>query len=395
MKISIISDEHFPYKGADTEVIVNTAAALGKAGADVTLVTPWLWHKQPEDGYLYDYYGVSTSFKHQAIFNPFPPERIIRSQQFLHALLCSMRSSFWQADIVHTRDHSPLALLHLLRRPWCYETYRRHAAEKPWLPRWTRTINFKRAVGAVTHSQQSCDDLIQLGFDPNAVVVARPGFNSTAFQSEVTQADARQKLSLDPHVKLVGYVGNIGAGKGVDLCVKAMEPIHNAHLLVVGGNEAEVHALNMSIPAEQRNRVHLKGHQASAKVPLFLSACDVVIIPPLERNSRGPLLDKILPRVLPGTPLKIYAYWAAKKPIVAAHQVHSMELLKHEDTALLYDAESMTAFTHGIQRALSETSIAHFIAQQGAKQVQTMTYAHRAQHMLQFYERRLMSMHPL
>ena len=154
MKITMISDEHFPYKGADTEVIVNTAAALGNLGADVTLVSPWLWHKQQSVEQLYDYYAVRPSFTHHAIFNPLPPERILRSQQFLHAILTSMRTAFWKADIVHTRDHTPLAMLHALHRPWCYETYRRHASEKPWLAPWTKRLNVQRAIGAVSHSQQ-------------------------------------------------------------------------------------------------------------------------------------------------------------------------------------------------------------------------------------------------
>ena len=46
MKICVLSDEHYPYRGPDTEVVVNTAAALGAAGAEVELVVPHLGSRQ-------------------------------------------------------------------------------------------------------------------------------------------------------------------------------------------------------------------------------------------------------------------------------------------------------------------------------------------------------------
>ena len=389
MKISIISDEHFPHTGADTEVIVNTAAALGDLGAEVTLLTPWLWHHQVSPDALYEYYGVKSSFTHHALFNPCPPERLLRSQQFTHAFLCATQSSFWKADIIHSRNHAPITLAHFFKRPWSYETYRRHAAEKPWLPKWTKRINFKRVIGAISHSEQSAKDLQQLGFNEESVLVARPGFNRTAFTQCTSRDIARKKLGISSNQVLVGYVGNIGPGKGVNHCIKAMKEIHHAQLLIVGGSTAEVASLTNQIPNEQRDRVHLTGHQPSARVPLYISACDLVLIPPLERNSRGAILDRILPKILPGTPLKIYAYWAAQRPIIAADQPHSSEILMHEKNALLYDSDSSESFRQTIERALSDKALAQAIAHQGHQEVQIMTYTRRAEQMLAFYERRL------
>jgi glycosyltransferase involved in cell wall biosynthesis len=389
VKICLISDEHFPFKGADTEVIVNTAAALGDAGATVALATPWLWHKHSSLDVISEYYGVPKSFKHVPIITPLPPERTLRSQQLLHWLLTPLSRTFWAADVIHTRDHAPLALCHLLRRPWSYETYRRHYQEAPWLARWTRRLNFNRSIGGVAHSSQARADLIALGLPEESVIVSRPGFNRSVYSGLPTSRDARAQLGLPAEGHIVGYVGNIGPGKGVEACVSAMTSIQDALLLIVGGSPQEVEALNAQIPSHQRARVHMTGHQPSARVSLYLAACDVALIPPLYRNSRGPLLDRILPKVLPGPPLKIYGYWASERVIVAADQAHATELLTHERTAILYDPDDPEQFSRAIRRALSEPELSRALVTQGAQKVQEITYSRRAQEMLTLFDRRL------
>jgi glycosyltransferase involved in cell wall biosynthesis len=393
MKISMISDEHFPFRGADTEVIVNTAAALGAQGAKVYLLTPHLWHQKKSTSEICAYYGVTESFEHLPIFNPFPPERKLRLQSFIHGFNCLGSRVYWQSDVVHTRDFIPLGLNHLLRRPWSFETYRRHAQEKPWIKPFTQSLNLKRAIGAIAHSEQSMHDLVSLGFDPSQVIVARPGFNQTAFEKALLPKDqARAILGLDQKAKIAGYIGNIGAGKGVDSCIQALKPLKSKGILglIVGGSDQEVGQLKQSFQiADQDPNLILTGHQPSAKIPLYLSACDVLLIPPLERNSRGWLLDRILPTVLPGTPLKIYSYWASQRVIVAADQIHSTELLKHKQTAYLYDPNQIEQFSQTIQDAFDQTTLSEQIVANAYQQVMHMTYEQRAKQILAFYERRL------
>jgi glycosyltransferase involved in cell wall biosynthesis len=389
MKICVVSDEHFPHRGADTEVIVNTAAALGEAGAEVTLLTPWLWHKQTDPDALYDYYGVAPSFRHRPLFNPFPPERVLRSQQFVHGALASLSRPFREADVVHSRDLAPLVTAHALGRPWSYETYRKHLAEKPWIGPLTHRLDLDRAVGAIAHSEQSRADLIALGFPRDAVLVARPGFNRSAFDGVPAKDEARERLGLDSTRAIVGYIGNIGRSKGVETCLAAMQPIEDADLLVVGGSPREVEEVECGLPAGQRSRVIFSGHRPAVDVPLYLAACDALLVPPLDFNSRGPLLDRLLPTVLPGTPLKIYPYWAARRAVIAADQPHNTEILRHERTALLYDPVSIPSFTQAIRRALDEPEMAEQIATRAAAEVAELTYAARAEKMLAFFERRL------
>jgi glycosyltransferase involved in cell wall biosynthesis len=391
MKISIISDEHFPYTGADTEVIVNTASALAQQGAKVYLMTPHLWDKQQSTQQICDYYGVKASFTHLPVLNPFPPERKLRLQTLSHGLSSSLHPLFWQSDIVHTRDLQPLLLAHLFRRKWSYETYRRHSKEKPWLKHITQKLNLNRAIGAVSHSEQGKQDLIELGFPESQVLVARPGFNTNVFENPPSMQEARAGLKLDQRLKIAGYLGNIGPDKGVEWLLRATKEIPELTALIVGGHPEDIQRLQMIIEQEQldRQRIILTGHQPSAQMPIYLSACDVLVIPPVKKQQ-STALSKLFPSVLrQGTPLKLYGYWAANRPIVAADQDFNLELLVDQQTAYLFDQRHFPAFCHQLREAIFNIEKSSKIAQIAKQRVMEITYENRAKALLDFFERRL------
>ena len=77
--IGVISDEFFPHTGADTEVIVNTAAAMQNAGATVKLIIPWLWWMNRSAEEICAYYGVAPDFEIIRLPSWPPAERTFRS----------------------------------------------------------------------------------------------------------------------------------------------------------------------------------------------------------------------------------------------------------------------------------------------------------------------------
>ena len=134
LKVGILSDEFYPHIGADTEVIVNTAAALQNAGAAVTLVIPWLWWKNRSPEEICSFYGVQSNFEIVRLPSWPPPERKLRLAKVFHGLSGPVYGRLQGLDMVHSRDLIPLTMAQSIGVPWSFETYRQHAAEKPWLP---------------------------------------------------------------------------------------------------------------------------------------------------------------------------------------------------------------------------------------------------------------------
>jgi glycosyltransferase involved in cell wall biosynthesis len=389
MKIAVVSDEHFPHTGADTEVIVNTAAALGAAGATVSLVVPFLWKRDRLDE-ICSFYGVPPTFRLETIFGWPAPTRALRVEKIFHGLLADTRSAVRQADVVHSRDVMPLALGALSGLPWSFETYRRHAEEKPWLTGLSRRLHLERGIGAVAHTEASRKDLVSLGFPEEAVVVARPGFSLARFEPVLSKAQARARLSLPANTPIVGYVGNIHASKGMAQLVDLALRLPDVTFLVVGGSPDEVAAVDLERKQKGAHNVSLAGHKRPADVAPYLFACDALFAPYLDFNVRsGFLAERLKGNVLPGTPLKLYAYLAAGRPIIAADQATNRELLSHEENALLFAPGALDRAASDVRRLLADESLAERLSTNGKRFVQSLSWEGRAKVMLSFFERRI------
>jgi glycosyltransferase involved in cell wall biosynthesis len=89
------------------------------------------------------------------------------------------------------------------------------------------------------------------------------------------------------------------------------------------------------------------GERPAEEIPDFLDAADVLVSP----RSTGT-----------NTPLKIYQYLRACKPIVATRLLTHTQVL-NDDVAILTDA-TPEAFGRGILRALNEPALADRLARQ-------------------------------
>jgi len=390
MKIAIISDEHFPHTGADTEVIVNTAAALGDRGAQVTLIVPWLPGKRERLDDICSFYGVNPSFRLAPIFGwPFP-SRKLRLEKMFHGLLGDLHPAVRGADVVHSRDVLPLMIARVGGIPWSFETYRRHVEEKPWLPPVARALGVGSGVGAVAHSDASRLDLIRMGFSEDAVITARPGFATERFAAPMSREEARRKAGLPEHGPMVAYVGNITPSKGLDQLLEVARRLPDVTFLVVGGNEQEVRELQTQVGGLGLRNVTLLGHRRPSEVAPYLFAADALFAPGIWANVHSGWLAKAFPStVLPGVPLKLYAYLASGRPIVGADLAIYRDLLCHGDNALLFPPGSMDVAAESIRRLVSDRGLGERLANRGLELVKTHTWDARAQAMLSFFERRL------
>jgi len=392
MKITILSDEHFPHLGADTLVNMSTASALGALGADVELVTPWMWRRHRSMDELFEHYGVKPTFRVVRLPSWPPPDRTLRLEKIVHGLIGPLHAALRRSDVVQSRDLLPLLASRAVNLPWSFETYRRHSQEKPWLPSITRRLGLERAVGAIAHSPASAGDLVKLGFDPDAVIVARPGHDPGHFSPRQDKKTARRRCGLDLKEKIVGYVGNLGRTKGTDEIVDLAERVPEAVFVMVGGGAPEVQAMRATLESRRLTNVQLVGHQPPAEVIRYLYASDVLFVPAILKNTFAGSLSEYLPlHILPGTPLKLYNYLAAGRPIVSADQPHTRDLLRHEKTALMVPPQDGEAGAQAIRRILGDSSLAKRLATNARNEAREYTWEKRAKKILSFYERRLSS----
>ncbi|MCP4602678.1 MAG: glycosyltransferase family 4 protein [Proteobacteria bacterium] len=390
MKICILSDEHYPHTGADTIVVMNTASALGAAGARVELVVPKLWRKHKNADEVLEHYGVKPTFTLTRLASWPPPGRKMRLEKLVHGIAGPLYARKQRFDIIHSRDLLPLLMAQTMGLNWSFETYRRHAEEKPLLPKFTRRIGLKRSIGAVAHSKAAAEDLVKVGFDEDAVIVARPGFTKDRFLPKLSKKEARLGLGLDGKRPLVVYVGNVGPSKGTDEITDLATRLPNVDFLVVGGAEDAISQLRANLESKSLGNVTLVGHKPPGDVAPYMYAADVLFVPAIFHNAfSGSLAGLLRVRTLPGTPLKIYGYMASQRPIVSADQAHTRDLLRHEHTALMVPPQDGEATANAISRLLEDSELSQQLSMAAAKEADDYTFENRGKLMLAFFERRL------
>lgn len=145
-------------------------------------------------------------------------------------------------------------------------------------------------------------------------------------ESEVTEEEAlaiRGKLGLEDQL-VVHYSGTFEAYQGLPLLYEAFriasEKVPSARLLMVGGTPAQVEEAKREVERYGfLHRVVFTGQRPPSEMPRYLAIADVLVSP----RSLGT-----------NTPLKIYSYLRAGKPIVATRLLTHTQVLDDESAVL-------------------------------------------------------------
>ncbi len=158
-------------------------------------------------------------------------------------------------------------------------------------------------------------------------------------------SNLRRSLGLD-NAKIILYTGTFEAYQGFELLMDAIQKVvqqePQAHLLMVGGHPEQVRdAEQLARNKGLEGKVTFTGQRPPSEMTLYLSVGDILVSP----RSRGT-----------NTPLKIYSYLRAGKPIVATRLLTHTQVL-NDDVAALTEpqpeafAEAMVALIREPERA--------------------------------------------
>jgi glycosyltransferase involved in cell wall biosynthesis len=160
-----------------------------------------------------------------------------------------------------------------------------------------------------------------------------------------TEADAhavRLRFGLAADTPVVLYTGTFEAYQGLDLLFEAMQIVAtrrpDARLLLAGGKPDQVARARAHAESAGIGGITVfAGERPAEEIPAYLAACTALVSP----RSRGT-----------NTPLKIYQYLRAGKPIVATRLLTHTQVLD-DQTAILTGA-TPREFADGILTAIND-----------------------------------------
>ena len=352
-----------------------TAAALARRGHEVTLMLP----QGPADpaltaSDLRAWFEVSGDFRVIQRPSAWAGERLHRTLLWLRQVFADRETR--GADLLYSRIPVMLGIGQFAPAPFATDHYRPWPDDLPAI-RWSFRLTARdpKCLGVVLHSQYAKQAWRRAGVSEDRLLVAHNGFDSPV--ERLDEATARARLGLPQDRPIALYAGRLNAAKGLDVLL-AMADLRPDVLFVLVGSEGPG-AIEQA--AALRRNVRVEPWAEPSALPAWLSAADVLVIPP----SRAPL-ERHRSSVLP---IKLYAYLAAGRPILAPEAPDTAELLRHGDTAWLVPPDRPEAAAEALDRLLGDSTLAARLSAEALRLAEGLTWDRRAEAIGAFLQARL------
>src|SRR6185503_7628942 len=151
------------------------------------------------------------------------------------------------------------------------------------------------------------------------------------------------------------YAGHLYSWKGVDVLLEAIARLPGARGLIIGGHPAEPDLARTKATATRlgiAERVTFTGLVEPARVPELLTQADVLVLP----NPASAISTRYT------SPLKLFEYMAAGRPIVSSDLPSIREILRDGVNALLVPPGDPSALAAAIDRVLTDPELAARLA---------------------------------
>jgi glycosyltransferase involved in cell wall biosynthesis len=355
---------------------MGTVAALTRRGVEITLLMP----RGPDDpaltaGALADYFAVEGGNRLVQRESRWAGEALARTLLWLRQVFRDPEVR--RADLLYSRIPAMLGMGGRSPLPFAVDHYRPWPDDLPAIrPLLRRTAREDKCLGIILHSAFAAGAYQRAGVPAEKVLVAHNGAEPRQMGPPPDKAVVRARLGLDPDRFTAVYAGRVNAQKGLDqlLALAALRP---ATLFVLVGSEGEG---PIEAAARKRPNVRIVPWQDPVALPAWLHAADVLLIPP----SRAPL-EQFRNCVLP---LKLFAYLAAGRPILAPAAPDTAELLTDGENALLVPPGDPEAAAAALDR-LREPALAARLGAAAYARSGELTWDRRAEKIEAFLARRL------
>ncbi|WP_313523328.1 glycosyltransferase family 4 protein [Stutzerimonas kunmingensis] len=332
MKIVYFSSSILPSQAANSVNVVNMAEALAECGHDVYLI-----HEPgptASDREIFSSYGLRGRFSLCPVRRP--------GLRYIGLLLYSLagfvryiRGS--RAALVYSRDYLGALFAALAGYRTVFEL---HSMPDSRLTKcvFDLLLRCTRLSALVTISAALRDDVIS----------RYPGLESRVL---VAHDAANEHIDVMPFALgggdalRVGYVGGLYQGKGVEVAVELARRMPSIEVHVVGGDGALLAVWRRNTASLTNLTFH--GYRPHSEIASYIAAFDIVLLP----NQRVVHIFGSKTDIARWTsPLKMFEYMAAGKPIISSDLPVLREVLEHERNCLLCPSDNIQSWVDAILR---------------------------------------------
>jgi len=396
MKLLYIANARIPTEKAHGIQIMKMCEALQQQGVEVELLLPFRVQypqmKQVQD--VWAHYDVNTRFRITRVLTPdfirigkrLPP--CIRTvlyliQSCIFSVVAVMLTLCQPNDVYYSRALHVTLLLCVTkgvhRRPVYFEAHELHGSvEKAGMRarmaaammRWL----LRRLDGLIVITQRLKTLYQRMGMNAERIVVAPDGVDRRRLSQVSDKTAARRKLHISLDKNVICYTGHLFRWKGVYTLAECTPYLpQGCCVYIVGGVESDRRAVQQFIEEQHLPNITLTGYIPYHAVSRYVDAADVVVLP----NSGQARISSEYT-----SPMKLFEYMAAQRPIVASDLPSLREILRHKDNAYLVPPDNPKALAEGILAVLHEAALAEKMTTAAYRDVQQYTWDRRVKTIL-------------
>lgn len=370
MKLLYAVMVRMPTEKAHGIQIVKTISALVRAGVTVDLQIPDRINPIKTD--LFDFYKAERNFQVTKIpgYDFISENRLGIFGYWLQSWLFmrKVKNNAKSFDVLYTRDLPVAWRLATCAQPLIYEIH--SLPEKPTI---LHRLVWRKSKGIIVISDGLKNDLVKAGVPAEKITVVRDSVDVEYFQKVPSKEVCRQELQIPREQKTVVYTGHLYGWKGADtLAMSANKLSPDIHLYIVGGTDQDVAKFKEQFKAPN---LHIMGRRPHQEMPLWLASADVLVIPNSAKEAIGAKYT---------SPLKLFEYMAANRPIVATDVPALREVL--QDQAVFAKPDDVVSLAEALQTAFANYAVSCEMAASLASTVGQYSWEARGVQIKKFIE---------
>ncbi len=385
MKMIYIANIRIPTEKAHGFQIMKMAESFSGNLEALELIVPRRINKEFEKNNPFDYYQVKEIFKIKKLFC-FDPVFLLKFgagfyikfqatlfaiSLFLYLLLKSDKKDYF----FYTRDEYLLPILQVFSKKVIWECHALPAKANFYQKYFKNCLRLAVLTAALK------DKLESLGIEKEKILVSPDAVEIETFDIAMDREEARRALKLPADKKLVGYTGSFktkNMDKGLGVTFQALKILAKENpdiiFVAVGGSLADIeYYKKIAAQIGVLDNVLLLGRVSQKLLAIYQKAFDVLIMPfPWTEHYAYYM-----------SPLKMFEYMAAKKPIIASDLPAIREILNNNN-AIIIKPDSSDDLANGIKLALQDKALCDKISLQAFQDVKNYSWQKRAENIIIF-----------